>query len=287
MRNADEFFSDVRLLRELKEFQDEVAEDPEKYQRGVLLNFAARLDAYGHSEFDRMFSLLLQKNFPNGLPENRSRFLQALVDRHKVLWSQVVQKAFGTAQNTLEGRTQFGQPSIIRRIAVALFGEKSPQEKAAVEETELKGIARTRMVSGKRMRWGLNLTSYMQMVYKTNGMNFYRDFEVTALRIKTFERGGEQLFLINSHVSSVSSKTCRLCAGRVFTRESLRYAAMQLSPNLFHPNCVHYIVPSFVETEDSYEGEHGPVVTLAEIGRWISQGKTNRAKRPAPLQVNI
>lgn len=289
IRNAGKFFDNRSLLRDLLKFQQEVEEDVEKYQRGVLQGFATRFDIYGRSEFDRMFAAMIERDFRGEPFDREKRMLEAMLDRHKGLWSQAVKKAFGTAQNSIEGKTQFGQPSIFRRIVRAIFSqdEEEREDAKAKANTELKGTIRTRKVKGKRVKFSINLVSHMQMLYKTNGMNFRRDFEMMVARFNTQQLEGEQLYLINSHLSSVSSKTCRLCAGRVFTREALRYAAQELSPNLFHPNCVHYVVKSFQETTMTYENEHGPVVDIKEIGRWISQGKTKRAKRRAPVSINV
>lgn len=290
IQNAGSFFDNTSLLEQLQKFQQEVEEDVERYNRGVLLGFATQFDIYGRSEFDRMFSALVARDFGGEPKDNQLRMLTAMLDRHKLLWTQAIQKAFAVAQNSIEGKTQFGQPSIFRRIVRALF-EGKPEEKIedikAKANSELKGVIRTREVKGQRVRFSVNLTAHIQMLYKTNGMNFRRDFEMMVARFGVSQKGGEQLFLINSHISQVSSKTCRLCAGRVFTRESLRYAAQQLSPNLFHPNCVHYVVKSFQQTTETYDGRFGPVVDLKEIGRWISQGRTNRAKRPAPVSINV
>lgn len=289
IRNAGKFFDNKSLLRDLLKFQQEVEEDPEKYQRGVLLGFQTQFDIYGRSEFDRMHAALIERDFRGEPFDREMRMLEAMLDRHKGLWTQAIQKAFGTAQNSIEGKTQFGQPSIFRRIVRAIFtqDEEEREDIKAKANTQLKGTIRTRKVKGKRVKFSINLVSHMQMLYKTNGMNFRRDFEMMIARFNTKQLEGEQIYLINSHLSSVSSKTCRLCAGRVFTREALRYAAQELSPNLFHPNCVHYVVKSFQETTMTYDGKHGPVVDTKEIGRWISQGKTKRAKRRAPVSINV
>lgn len=283
------FFDNKTLLRDLQQFQKEVEDDVEKYQRGVLQGFQTRFDIYGTSEFERMFDAMMKRDF-DGEPEPRQeKMLRAMLDRHKGLWSQSIQKAFGAAMNSIEGKTQFGQPNIFRRIVMAIFDqdEEEREDIKAKANTQLKGTIRTRTIKGKRVRFSINLTSHIQMLYKTMGMNFRRDFEIMVARFAVSQKAGEQLFLINSTVSAVSSKTCRLCAGRVFTRETLRYAAQQLSPNLFHPNCVHYVVRSFQETTETYDGKQGKVVTMQEIGRWISAGKTKRAKRQAPVSINV
>lgn len=288
--DAGKFFDNKSLLVELQAYQQEVEEDVEKYQRGILMGFQTRFDIYGVGEFDRMFKALMKRDFGDKEPEPRQeRMLYAMLDRHKGLWSQAIQKAFGAAQNSIEGKTQFGQPSIFRRIVRAIFDqdEEEREDIKAKANTQLKGTIRTRTVKGRRVKFSINLTSHIQMLYKTMGMNFRRDFEIMVARFGVAQKGGEQLYLINSHVSQVSSKTCRLCAGRVFTRETLRYAAQELSPNLFHPNCVHYVVRSFQETTETYDGKQGPVVTMQEIGRWISQGRTKRAKRSAPVSINV
>ncbi len=290
VRSLGTFFANKTLLRDLQRFQEEVEADVEKYLRGILLGFSAQFDIYGTGEFDRMFSALVARDF-GGEPEPRQlRFLTAMLERHKGLWTQAIKKAFGAAQNSIEGKTQFGQPSIFRRIVRALFkgdAEEEIEDIKAKANTQLKGTIRTRMVRGKRVKFSINLTSHIQMLYKTMGMNFRRDFEIMVVRFAVSEKDGEQLFLINSHLSQVSSRTCRLCAGRVFTRDALRYAAQQLSPNLFHPNCVHYVVKSFQETTETYNGRQGQVVDVNEVNRWVSQGRTKRARRPAPVSINI
>lgn len=289
INDAGAFFTNKTLLRDLQQFQQEVEDDVEKYNRGVLQGFQTQFDVYGSSEFDRMYAAMIQRDF-GGNPEPRhERMLRSMLERHKGLWSQAIQKAFGTAMNSIEGKTQFGQPSIFRRIVRAIFDqdEEEREDIKAKANTQLKGTIRTRKVKGKRVKFSINLTAHIQMLYKTMGMNFRRDFEIMVARFAVSQKGGEQLYLINSHVSQVSSKTCRLCAGRVFTRETLRYAAQELSPNLFHPNCVHYVVRSFQETTETYDGKQGAVVTMQEIGRWISSGRTKKAKRQAPVSINV
>lgn len=290
INDAGKFFANKSLLEDLQKYQQEVEENIDKYQRGILLGFQTQFDIYGTSELTRMFSAMVARDFGGAPVERQLRLLTAMLERHKGIWTQAIQKAFGAAQNSIEGKTQFGQPSIFRRIVRALFEgsrEEEIEDIKAKANTQLKGTIRTRTISGKRVRFSINLTAHIQMLYKTLGMNFRRDFEIMVARFAVSQKGGEQLYLINSHVSQVSSKTCRLCAGRVFTRESLRYAAQELSPNLFHPNCVHYVVRSFQETTETYDGKQGPVVDLKEIGRWISTGKTNKAKRSAPVSINV
>jgi hypothetical protein len=290
IQNAGTFFDNRSLLEQLQKFQAEVEEDIERYNRGVILGFATQFDIYGRNEFDRMFSAMVARDFGGEPKDNQLRMLAAMLDRHKGLWTQAIQKAFAVAQNSIEGKTQFGQPSIFRRIVRALFEGKREEEVEDIKasaNSQLKGVIRTRKIGDQRVKFSINLTAHIQMLYKTNGMNFRRDFEMMVTRFGVSQKEGEQLYLINSHLSQVSSKTCRLCAGRVFTRESLRYAAQELSPNLFHPNCVHYVVKTFQQTTQTYDGKFGPVVDLKEIGRWISQGRTNRAKRSAPVSINV
>lgn len=434
VRNAGSFFANKTLLRDLQRFQEEVEADPNKYQRGILLGFATQFDIYGIGELDRMFSALIARDF-GGSPEPRQlRFLTAMLERHQGLWTQAITKAFATAQNSVEGKTQFGQPTILRRIVSFFLGEETRQGSLgfftragrvfsvrklisdSAEETiidvsvaslkwilnsevwwidsptvgtfkvspnqvmamirnrtypdddvedhkrridradlnfpiilqqwgllprifgrgqgvidgyhrlakavrlgrksikaqvrrggvptsvlavnfkipteeqlrpQLLGIARVSTRGNTKSIFKMRLAPFIQMLYKTLGMNFRRDFEIMVTRFAVSEKDGEQLFLINSHLSQVSSRTCRLCAGRVFTRDALRYAAQQLSPNLFHPNCVHYVVKSFQETTETYNGRQGQVVNVAEVNRWVSQGRTKRAKRPAPVSINV
>jgi hypothetical protein len=429
INDAGTFFANKSLLLDLQKFQQEVEEDPNKYNRGVLLGFQTQFDIYGTGEFDRMYAAMVQRDFGDTLDGRQERMLAAMLDRHKGLWTQAITKAFSVAANSVEGRTQFGQPTILQRI-VNFFTQEDRQQSslgffvdehdrvfstrklatAAAEETtitvkmsaldwvldakvmiievpgepdkyvtprqlirlvdtgqypendvqnhvnrtaranlnfpiiiskwgtvdatvvdgihrilkahllgrrtikaqvlrggvpesatavrfkipteaqmkpQLLGVARAATQGSSKRIFKQRLAPFVQMLYKTMGMNFRRDFEIMVARFAVSQKGGEQLFLINSHVSQVSSKTCRLCAGRVFTRESLRYAAQELSPNLFHPNCVHYVVRSFQETTETYDGKQGAVVTMQEIGRWISSGRTKKAKRQAPVSINV
>ena len=421
------FFANKTLLRDLQKFQQEVEEDPNKYNRGVLLGFQTQFDVYGTGEFDRMFSAMVQRDFDGVVEGRQERMLSAMLERHKGLWSQAITKAFAVAANSVEGKTQFGQPTILQRVVnfftreedaslsmgyyetdgrvysvkklisasaeetsidvsirslehllhervwtIEVIGEPvkfvSPVEvlrmiradtypdndtqnhlnrmeradlrrpiimesweggisvadgfhrlmkafllgkttlrarvlRGGIPESavavrfkiptekqlrpQLLGVARAATRDGTKHIFKQRLAPYVQMLYKTMGMNFRRDFEIMVARFAVAQKDGEQLYLINSHVSQVSSKTCRLCAGRVFTRESLLYAAQELSPNLFHPNCVHYVIRSFQETTATYDGKQGQVVTVQEIGRWISSGRTKKAKRSAPVSINV
>lgn len=294
IRGSGDFFSNDRLLKRVLNFQNEVEDDPAKYQAGVLIALAAEFTTYGLSELDRLGKALKQKHFGT---DDEPPIFQHLLERYKGLWTQHVQTAFATARSSIEGKTIFGQPSQLVRLIRALRGFFSKEEKEVAANTQLKGITRARTnAQGERVKYSINLASYLKMLTRTVPMNYRRDYEQLLVRFVTSTLLGkedrptaknEQLYLINTGHSHTSCITCLMLNGRVLTRSALDFATTQLAPVLFHPNCRHAVLPALVATEKSYRGEHGEIVTVATLMGWISAGKLKRAKRPAPRTVTV
>lgn len=294
IRGEGPFFANDRLLKRVVNFQNEVEEDPNKYQAGVLLALAAEFTTYGISELDRLARALKAKTFDT---DDEPQIFQSLLERYKGLWTQHVQTAFATARSSIEGKTIFGQPSQLVRLIRALRGFFSKEEKVVAANTTLKGITRARTTAtGDKIRYSINLASYLKMLTRTTPMNFRRDYEQLFVRMATQILLGkddrptpqnQQLYLINTGHSHASCITCLVLNGRVITRAALDFATTRLSPTLFHPNCRHAVLPSLVATENSYNGAHGEIVTVATLDGWISAGKLKRAKRPSPRTVNV
>lgn len=294
IRGEGDFFSNDRLLKRVLNFQQEVEEDPAKYQAGVLIALAAEFTTYGVSELDRLAKALKSKHFEN---EEEPSIFGHLLERYKGLWTQHIQTAFATARSSIEGKTIFGQPSQLVRLIRALRGFFSQEEKVVAANTQLKGITRARTNSqGDRVKYSINLASYLKMLTRTIPMNFRRDYEQLLVRYVTSVLLGkadrptaqnEQLYLINTGHSHTSCITCLMLNGKVLTRSALDFATTRLAPVLFHPNCRHAVLPALVATEKSYGGEHGEIVTVAKLEGWISAGKLKRANRPAPRTVTV
>lgn len=294
IRGQGEFFSNDRLLKRVKDFQDEVEEDPNKYQAGVLIALAAEFTTYGISEFDRLAKALNQKNFGDS---NIPPIFVALLERYKGLWTQQIQTGFATARSSIEGKTMFGQPSQLVRLIRALRGLFSKEEKVVAQNTTLKGVVRARTnAAGERVKHSVNLAAYLRMLTRTIPMNFRRDYEQLFVRLETRAKlpadelpgpKNEQLYLINTGHSEASCTTCLMCNGRVLTRSALDFATTMLSPPLFHPNCRHAVLPSLKATEKSYDEVEGEIVTVATINGWIRAGKVKRASNPSPRTVNV
>ena len=156
----------------------------------------------------------------------------------------------------------------------------------------LDAVVRT---SSQRHIYRMGLATYLKMITRTLPMNFRRDYEQLlvryALRVLTGKdkpsTQNQSLYLINTGHSNTSCTTCLALNGRVLTRPALDMATTMLSPPLFHPNCRHAVLPSLVATENSYNGAHGEIVTVATLDGLIVAGKLKRAKRPSPRTVNV
>lgn len=294
IRGQGEFFSNDRLLKRVLDYQNEVEENPNKYQAGVLIALAAEFTTYGLSEFDRLAKGLNEKNFGDG---NIPPIFVALLERYKGIWTQQIQTGFATARSSIEGKTMFGQPSQLVRIIRAIRGLFSKEEKVVAKNVTLHGLARTRTnAEGERTKRTINLAAYLRMLTRTIPMNFRRDYEQLFVRLETRAKlpadklpgpNNEQLYLINAGHTEASCSTCLMCNGRVLTRSALDFATTMLSPPLFHPHCRHAVLPSLIATEKSYSEVDGEIVTVATINSWIRSGKVKRASSPSPRTVNV
>lgn len=288
---GQKFFDNADLLRRVARFQQEVAEDPSVYRAGILARFESETLAYGRQQLHDMYRALIVRDFPDGsLPAEIGGLLEASRDRYVDLWQRNIENGFAAAASSVPRATRLGTRTLLQRLA-DFFRERDPRQTEVPEKTEktveLHGIVRTALVNGRRRVYRMRLAPYLKMLFRTYPMNFLRDHELIVARWKGRGGPGEDVFFINAGRQHNSSPVCVLCQGRALTRSALVMVTRELQSPLFHPNCRHRILSKAVQTEGTYDGSAGPLVTTKVVQQWISQGKVKRSRRPNPVVVNV
>lgn len=288
------FFDNLDLLKRIARFEQEVKADLSAYEPGILVRFERETVAYGQQELTAMQRVLFARDFPGGtVPREAAGLLESNLTRYKNLWQRNVQNAFATAASSVPGKTRLGTRTLLQRLVDLLLAREEERPgsvhvpKKLRDRAELQGMVRTASVAGRRRVFKQSLAKFLKMLFRTYPMNFVRDHNLLVARLDRPEGEGEEIFLINSGRSANSSPVCVLCQGRALTRSALVMVTRDMQSPLFHPNCRHRILTTSGGRESSYDGKHGPLVTVKTVESWLASGKIKRAKRPNPRVVNI
>jgi hypothetical protein len=291
---GETFFDNANLLRQIQRFQDEVEQDPLKFEPGVLARFEVETTAYGRQQLNTMHRVLVARDFgAAGPPRRLAGILEANRDRYVGLWERNVANGFAAAASSIPDRTRLGTRTLVRRI-FDFFARRDGEEAAEQvvpgrvrDDATLHGIVRTALVDGRRRVWRQRLVPYLKMLFRTYPMNFLRDYTLILARAD-IDPGdpGEEVFFISAGQQHNSSPVCIQCQGRAITRSALRIVTRDLQSPLYHPNCRHRILKKGA-TVNSYDGSHGPLITPEEVVAWLRAGKVKKARRPNRSPVNI